>query len=187
MGRCALATGELGTHNGLPATIIVSTTMQELQSGAGLAVTGGGSLLPMRDVIRLASHAHHYLAVFDQHTNEALYLGRTRRCASPAQRIVLHARDRGCTGQAAPPRATNARSITRSRTGRTTARPTSTTSPWRAAPTTASSRKPAGLPGNAQTVPPMESAVVAGGQAAESLGPGVSRPRPEVLSLAAAS
>ena len=93
MGRCALATGEIGTHNGLPATIIVSTTMQELQSGAGLAVTGGGSLLPMRDVIRLASHAHHYLAVFDQHTNEALYLGRTRRCASPAQRIVLHANE----------------------------------------------------------------------------------------------
>jgi hypothetical protein len=97
VGRSILASGQLGQHNGLPATIIVSTTLAELQSGAGLAVTGGGSLLPMRDVIALASHAHHYLAVFDQHTNQALYLGRTRRCASPAQRIVLHARDRGCT------------------------------------------------------------------------------------------
>lgn len=97
IGRIALCSGELGKHNGLPVTVIVSTTLQELQSGAGQAVTGGGSLLPMRDLIRMASHAHHYLAVFDQHTNEALYLGRTKRLASPAQRIVLHARDRGCT------------------------------------------------------------------------------------------
>jgi hypothetical protein len=35
--------------------------------------------------------------VFDGHTGQALHLGRTRRCANPAQRIVLHARDRGCT------------------------------------------------------------------------------------------
>ncbi|MGZ8803056.1 MAG: DUF222 domain-containing protein, partial [Mycobacterium sp.] len=97
MGRSVLASGELGKHNGLPVTVIVSTTLQELEAGAGLAVTGGGSRLPMRDLIRMATHAHHYLAVFDEHTDEALYLGRTRRCASPAQRIVLHARDRGCT------------------------------------------------------------------------------------------
>jgi len=51
----------------------------------------------MADLIRMASHAHHYLAVFDKHTTEALYLGRTKRLASVGQRIVLHARDRGCT------------------------------------------------------------------------------------------
>lgn len=87
VGRSVLASGKLGQVSGLPASIIVSTTLQELQSGAGLAVTGGGSLLSMRDLIRLASHAYHYLAVFDHHTNEALYLGRTRRCASPPGRI----------------------------------------------------------------------------------------------------
>ena len=97
MGRSVLSSGELGRHNGLPATIIVSTTLQDLESAAGQAVTGGGSLLPMTDVIRLASHAHHYLAVFDKHTSHPLYLGHTKRFASPAQRIVLHARDRGCT------------------------------------------------------------------------------------------
>jgi hypothetical protein len=97
MGRSVLASGELGKHNGLPATIIVSTTLQELESGAGQAVTGGGSLLPMRDLIRLASQAHHYLAVFDKHTREPLYLGRAKRFASRGQRIVLHAKDRGCT------------------------------------------------------------------------------------------
>ncbi len=97
MGRSILASGQLGRHNGLPATIIVSTTLKELESGAGQAVTAGGSLLPMRDLIRLASHAHHYLVVFDHHTQTPLYLGRSKRLASPGQRIVLHARDRGCT------------------------------------------------------------------------------------------
>jgi hypothetical protein len=97
MGRSVLASGDLGQHNGLPATIIVSTTLQELESGIGQAVTGGGTLLPMRDVIRLATHAHHYLSIFDKHTREPLYLGRTKRLASAGQRIVLHAIDRGCT------------------------------------------------------------------------------------------
>jgi hypothetical protein len=97
IGRTALSSGELGQHNGIPVSVIVSTTLQDLQAAAGSAVTGGGSLLPMADLIRMASHALHYLVVFDKHTNEPLYLGRTRRLASVGQRIVLHARDRGCT------------------------------------------------------------------------------------------
>lgn len=97
MGRALLASGELGQHNGLPATIIVSTTLKELQSGAGFAVTGGGTLLPMADVIRLASQSHHYLVVYEGHSEIPMYLGRAKRLATPGQRIVLHARDRGCT------------------------------------------------------------------------------------------
>ncbi len=97
MGRSVLTSGTLGQHNGLPATIIISTTLKELESGAGQAVTAGGSLLPMPDVIRMASHAHHYLVIFDNHTRLPLYLGRSKRIASRGQRIVLHARDRGCT------------------------------------------------------------------------------------------
>ena len=97
MGRSVLASGELGKHNGLPTSIIVSTTLQDLESAAGHGITGGGSLLPMRDVIRLASHAYHYLAIYDKHTREPLYLGHTKRFASRGQRIVLHALDRGCT------------------------------------------------------------------------------------------
>jgi Domain of unknown function (DUF222) len=97
MGRAALASGELGKHNGLPATIIVSTTLQDLESAAGVAVTGGGTLLPMRDVIMQASQAHHYLVIYDKHTREPLYCGRAKRFATPGQRIVLHALERGCT------------------------------------------------------------------------------------------
>ena len=97
MGRSVLSSGELGKHNGLPATIVVTTTLQELESGAGHAVTGGGTRLPMKDVIRLASHAHHYLCIYDKHTHEPLYLARTKRLASAAQRIVLYGLERGCT------------------------------------------------------------------------------------------
>jgi hypothetical protein len=95
--RAMLASGQLGSHHGLPVTMIISTTLKELESGRGYAVTGGGSLLPMAEVIRQASAAHHYLAVFDDHTDEALYLGRAKRLATRGQRIVLYAKDRGCT------------------------------------------------------------------------------------------
>jgi hypothetical protein len=95
IGRHVLSSGELGQHHGLPATIIVSTTLQDLQAAAGSAVTAGGSLLPMSEVIRLASHAVHYLVVFDEHTSEVLHCGRAKRIAPAAHRIVLLATDRG--------------------------------------------------------------------------------------------
>lgn len=95
--RGQLGDPKLGVHHGLPVTVIVSTTLAELTAGTGHAVTAGGTLLPMRDVIRLAAHAHHYLAVFDDHHNRPLYLGRSKRIATPDQRIMLLARDRGCT------------------------------------------------------------------------------------------
>lgn len=97
MGRMALMSGGLGKHNGLPVTVIASVTVQDLEKGAGLAVTGGGTRLPIPTLIRMAARAHHYLYIYDKHTSESLYLGRTKRLASAAQRIVLHARDRGCT------------------------------------------------------------------------------------------
>jgi Domain of unknown function (DUF222) len=93
--RALLASGDLGQHNGLPASIIVTTTLRELEAAAGRGLTGGGTLLPISNVIRLAGHAHHYLAIFDK--GKALALYHTKRLASPAQRIVLYAKDRGCS------------------------------------------------------------------------------------------
>jgi hypothetical protein len=93
--RALLASGNLGQHNGLPASIIVSTTLAELEAAAGHGLTGGGTILPMSDVIRLGRHARHYLAIFDN--GKALALYHTKRLASPAQRIVLYAKDRGCS------------------------------------------------------------------------------------------
>lgn len=96
IGRIALMT-DLGQLNGLPVSIIVRTTLQDLESRAGIGVTGGGTKIPIRDVIRMGAHASHYLAVFDQATGAALNYFRARRVASPAQRIMLIARDGGCT------------------------------------------------------------------------------------------
>ncbi len=93
----ALESGELGVHNGLPLTVIASVSLQELEKGAGVAVTGGGSFLPMRELIRMAARAFHYLYVYDGHTGQSLYLGRAKRLANAAQRLVAHSRDRGCT------------------------------------------------------------------------------------------
>jgi hypothetical protein len=93
--RGLLASGELGQHNGLPASIIVTTTLAEMEAAAGRGLTGGGTILPMSDVIRLARQARHYLAIFDK--GKALALYSTKRLASPAQRIVLYAKDRGCS------------------------------------------------------------------------------------------
>jgi hypothetical protein len=95
--RGQLGDPKLGRHNGLPVTIIATATLDQLQTAAGHAVTAGGTLLPMGDIIRMAGHAYHYLAIFDSQTECPLYLGRTRRIASADQRIVLHAKDRGCT------------------------------------------------------------------------------------------
>jgi hypothetical protein len=93
--RALLASGDLGKHNGLPACIIVTTTLRELEAAAGKGLTGGGTLLPMSDVIRLARHAHHYLCIFDD--GKAIGLYHSKRLASPGQRIILYARDRGCS------------------------------------------------------------------------------------------
>ena len=57
LARAMLASGQLGSHHGLPVTLVVSTTLRELESGRGHAVTAGGSLLPMSEVIRQAGAA----------------------------------------------------------------------------------------------------------------------------------
>jgi hypothetical protein len=95
--RGRLGDPKLGQHNGLPVTVIVTATVQDLQNNTGHAVTAGGTLLPIPDLIRMAAHAYHYLALFDGVNGRALWLGRTKRIATADQRIILHAKDRGCT------------------------------------------------------------------------------------------
>ncbi|TDZ85482.1 hypothetical protein DE4585_00800 [Mycobacteroides salmoniphilum] len=94
--RGTLASGTLGSHHGLPVTVVVTTTLKELEDAAGVAITGAGTRLPLHDLIRMAAHARHYLTIFDD-GGRPLYLGRTKRIATADQRIVLHAKDRGCT------------------------------------------------------------------------------------------
>lgn len=100
--RDAVASERLGSHRGLPVTVIATVALQDLQDHAGVATTGGGSLIPMRDLIRMAGRSMPYLCVFDDHSARPLYFGRAKRLAGPDQRLALHARDRGCTHPGCP-------------------------------------------------------------------------------------
>lgn len=102
--RAMLASGKLGRHNGLPVTIVATATLADLSAAAGRAYTGGGTQIPIPTLLAMASDAHPYLALFRNPREIQLYYGRTRRTASPGQRLALHAIDRGCTkpGCAAP-------------------------------------------------------------------------------------
>ncbi|MBU9763535.1 HNH endonuclease [Mycobacterium sp. TNTM28] len=97
MCRALLASGQLGQHRGLPTTLVVTATLDQMMSGEGWAITGDGSMLHMEDVLRVASHAYHYLCIYDSHTNVPLYLGRTKRIASAGQRLALFGMEGGCT------------------------------------------------------------------------------------------
>ena len=77
----------MGSHRGHPVTVIVRTTLAELNQAAHAvtnpdipmpppARTGGDTALPMRDVIRMAADGIHYLVVFDDHSERPIYLGR---------------------------------------------------------------------------------------------------------------
>nr|WP_241010977.1 DUF222 domain-containing protein [Mycobacterium gordonae] len=39
--RALFASGDLGSHNGLPVSIVVTTTLQDLEAAEGRARTGG--------------------------------------------------------------------------------------------------------------------------------------------------
>ena len=107
--RTALESGTLGQHRGSAVSVIARTTVQELEQAIRAmtdrgvpmpapAMTGGGSWLPMRDLIAMAARGSlQYLAVFDGHSERPLYLGRSRRIATADQRIICYARDGGCT------------------------------------------------------------------------------------------
>jgi Domain of unknown function (DUF222) len=106
--KAGIASGELGSHRGIPVTVIARTTLAELNQAAHAvtdsdipmptpARTGGDTALPMRDLIRMAADGIHYLAVFEDHSDRPLYLGRQKRLATADQRIICYSRDGGCT------------------------------------------------------------------------------------------
>jgi hypothetical protein len=60
----------LGAHNALPLTMIATPTLEDLQAKTGVAHTGGGTVVPMSDLIRMAAHSYHYLLLFDKANRE---------------------------------------------------------------------------------------------------------------------
>ncbi|MDX1881428.1 DUF222 domain-containing protein [Mycolicibacterium sp. 141076] len=98
VGRMMLATGASGVHNGFPVAVVATCAVTDLEKRTGMALTHTGTKLPVKDLVRMAAQgSDNYLAVFDEHTGQPLYLGRAARTASTAQRLALFARDHGCT------------------------------------------------------------------------------------------
>ncbi len=94
--RNALAGGELPSNRGLPATVVVTMGLADLDRRAGTASTASGGTVPVRDLLRRAADAKWLPCVLDS-TGQVLHLGTGQRLASPAQRLALYARDRGCS------------------------------------------------------------------------------------------
>ena len=95
--RAMLSSGQLGQHNGLPVTVVATTTLADLTAAAGLAHTGGGTRVPIPTLFGMAAEVHPYLVLLHNPREIQLYYGRTRRTASAGQRLVLHALERGCS------------------------------------------------------------------------------------------
>ncbi len=120
--RTLLATGTLPSNRGLPATVVLTMTITQLEAAlnagastnrgpvprnpgpvrpapnpdGALVRTATGTTLTIPDALRLATDAHWVLGLFDS-GGQPLYLSRTTRLATPAQRLALTARDHGCT------------------------------------------------------------------------------------------
>ncbi len=99
-----LRSGTLPDAGGVPATVVVTMTLTQLETRLGLATTGHGGLLSIAEALRLAADAEVIPVVLGD-GGAILAHGRSKRHATPAQRRALAARDRGCSFPAcdAPP------------------------------------------------------------------------------------
>lgn len=92
--------GALGRPSTLPAHLVVTAELKDLEARAGVAVTATGTRLPIADLVDLAADATPWLEVFADATSQVLHLGRGKRLASLPQRLALFGRDRTCSAPA---------------------------------------------------------------------------------------
>ena len=154
VGRAMLASGRLGQHNGLPVTVVLTATLQDLHQAGGHAVTGGGALVPMS----MASS----MDVCPSTTSPSSTSTPTSRCIWPAPNGSRPRDNVWCSSPATsgapspvvPPPATTAKCTT-STAGTAVASPTSSTKDWpvRATTTWLSKVRAVGKPGWAATAP----------------------------------
>jgi Domain of unknown function (DUF222)/HNH endonuclease len=107
-----LRSGDLSDCGGTPATVIVTMTLADLETRNGLATTAHGGTTSVAEALDLACEAE-IIPVVVNDFGGIISHGRTRRVASPRQRVVLAGRDRGCSfpGCDIPPAWTQAHHI----------------------------------------------------------------------------
>jgi len=102
--KLALRAGELPAAGGVPATVLITMTAEQFETGTGLAHTSYGQKLSVAQALRLADQAALAWIVHNS-KGGVLNYGATRRVASDKQTLALIARDQGCAfpGCADPP------------------------------------------------------------------------------------
>jgi len=98
-----LAGGELPPSGGTPATVLLTMTLDQLESGTGQVTTAHGGTISVATALSLAGQATVIPVVLD--STGILAYGQARRTATIGQRFALAARDQGCCfpGCDAPP------------------------------------------------------------------------------------
>lgn len=96
MAAWFIANGNLGSHRGAPAQVVVTMTYEQVLEMAGVSKTMSGGLIPVVDALELAKANNLLLAVLDAQ-GLPMFLGRSRRLASAAQRIAMWLAAEGCT------------------------------------------------------------------------------------------
>jgi hypothetical protein len=81
---------------GVPASVVVTISVDDLLAKAGLAETSDGSMLTSDQLLRIADEAEIWPTIINQ-DGVPLALGRTQRLASRGQTMALIARDGGCS------------------------------------------------------------------------------------------
>ncbi len=99
-----LRSASLPDSGGVPATVVVTMTLEQLETRLGLATTGHGGLLSIPAALKMAADAD-IIPVVLSDAGGILNYGRSKRHGTPSQRRVLAARDGGCSfpGCDAPP------------------------------------------------------------------------------------
>jgi hypothetical protein len=89
-------TEQLPDCGGVVATILVTVTADQVETGQGYATSSHGDLIPVRRVLNLAIDSQVLPVLFDP-TGGVMSYGRLRRLAPPGLRLALYARDQGCS------------------------------------------------------------------------------------------
>ncbi|HEY3713815.1 MAG TPA: DUF222 domain-containing protein [Jatrophihabitantaceae bacterium] len=98
-----LASGDLPPSGGVPATVLLTLTLDQLETRTGHVTTAHGGTMSVHEALKEAGEAHVIPVVLD--SKGILAYGQARRTATASQRLALAARDGGCCfpGCDAPP------------------------------------------------------------------------------------
>ncbi|MFL6047851.1 MAG: DUF222 domain-containing protein [Propionibacteriaceae bacterium] len=91
-----LKSADLPSVGGVPASVIITITLEDLLGNTGAAETADGSQLTADQLRRIADEADIWPLITTSH-GVPLALGRSQRLASKGQTLALIARDGGCS------------------------------------------------------------------------------------------